>query len=146
MTGLVRFHNWKFLIIVSTIINFSLWGCSDKKINSCNAIQQINSELNEVINNSFNSENIADIAPVADRFSQAQEKLSSNLITDETLSSYSQQLGDIYRQYSETTKQYLSAYKDKDREAIIKSRETLTQLFEQQTQTIEKINSYCLDN
>ena len=121
-----------------------LWGCNSKKISSCTAIQELNTELTENVSQYINSENLQEIKIVADGFTQVQEKLS-NLIKDETLSEFTQELGDIYRQYSEVTNQYLVAYEKRDRDKIIESKEKLKQLFQEQTQIIEQINSYCVN-
>ena len=121
-----------------------LWGCTSKKISSCTAIQELNTELTENVSQYLNSENLQEIKIVADAFTQVQEKLS-NLIKDETLSEFTQELGDIYRQYSEVTNQYLVAYEKRDRDKIIESKEKLKQLFQEQTQIIKQINSYCVN-
>ena len=138
-------HHFKLLTIVTIAVTFTLSGCGNKKITSCNLTQEIYTELTNNVNQYINSENPQDVAKVGDVFIQAQEKLSANGIKDENLSPLTQKLGEIYRQYNQVTNQYLSAYEARDREEIIQSKQQLNQLFQEQKEVIQEINSYCVN-
>lgn len=135
-------RNIRILIIV-TIINITLWGCANRKINSCNLIQETASQLNNSIIIYLDSEDINNIREVADKFKEAQKQILSSNISDESLLNSAQILADIYKKYSEITNNYISAYQDRDTKKIIKYKEEIAQLFSQQKNIIQEINTYC---
>ena len=145
MKSLVFLPHLKILTIVTIMINSMLWGCSSKKVSGCNTIQGVNLELTESVNPYLNSENPQEIKIVIDRFSEAEQSLSAKAVKDETLAPLTAKLASIYQQYSQVTSQYLVAYEQRNRDQIIQSKNQLNQLFEQQTQTLQQINDYCLN-
>ena len=132
------------LLIIVTIVNIILWGCANRKINSCNLLQETTSQLNNSVVAYLDSEDINNIREVADRFKEAQEQILSSDITDESLLNSAKILANIYKKYSEITNNYISAYQERDTEKIIKYKEEIAQLFNQQENIIQEINNYCL--
>ena len=132
------------LLIIVTIVNIILWGCANRKINSCNLIKETTSQLNSSVVAYLDSEDINNIREVADKFKGAQEQILSSDITDESLLNSAKILANIYNKYSEITNNYILAYQERDTEKIIKYQEEIAQLFNKQENIIQQINNYCL--
>ncbi len=133
------------LLIIVTIFNFTLFGCGDNKIGSCKLIQEVTTELNQTVVLYLDSEDTIEIQQVADKFKQAEEQILSANIKDENLANLSDQLANIYNQYSIVTSNYIVAYQQRNREKVIQYKEQINQLSLKQNNIIQQINNYCLN-
>lgn len=131
-----------FLLIV-TILNITLWGCTNGKMSSCNLLKEITTELQATATSYQNSEDINDIKQVANKFKEAEEKILTAKIKDQNLRESSQKLANIYAQYSQVTIDYISAYQKKDGVTMNQYQQKMKQLFEEQNTIIQQINDYC---
>jgi hypothetical protein len=132
-----------FLCLIVTMLNITLWGCSNSKMSSCNLLKEVTTELQETAINYWDSEDINEIQQVANKFKEAEEKILASKIRDENLLESSQKLANIYAQYSQITSTYISAYQNKEGEKMNKYQKEINQLFKNQATIIQDINGYC---
>jgi cell division protein FtsB len=139
----IPFLNQNLLLVVVTILNISLWGCTIGKMGTCNLLKEINIELQETATNYQNSDNIDEIKQVANKFKEAEEKILAAKVKDQNLLESSQKLANIYAQYSQVTIDYISAYQKKDGVTMNQYQQKMNQLFAEQNIVIQQINDYC---
>lgn len=128
-------------------INFLLlflliMGCSDNKVSSCRQLISFTLPLEEKINN-LNDSNLETITNTAQSFQETSQAIINHGFEDSNLQNNALQLSLIYREYANTTIDFVNAYKIKDQEKAILSRQKLTELFTKQRQIVDTINSYC---
>jgi mevalonate kinase len=137
--------NIKNLIIFLQIIvlNFILLGCLNTKVKNCQQIIKITVEVEKKVQENFNSQNPDNILKVADSFENASQQILSQKIADQHLANYSNNLGKIYHNYGEVTRNFIVAFKNKDQEKAIFYQDEVKKLFTQQQELVQQINNYC---
>lgn len=136
--------NQKIIIFLQIIIlHFTLLGCINSKAKSCQQIINITTEIEKNANNNLTNQNLNNILKVADGFDDAGQKVLQIKIKDKTLAEYSKNLGQIYLDYGEVTRNFVEAFKNKDQEKAILYQAEISSLFTKQQKLVSEINDYC---
>lgn len=118
-------------------------GCLNSKLKSCRQIIAITQEVEENAKENLASQNINNILQVADSFELASQKVLKEKIKDAELAKYTQNLGNIYQDYAIITRNFITAFQQKDQEKAIFYKEEVNRLFTQQQKLVNQINDYC---
>jgi hypothetical protein len=124
-------------------LNLTLAGCLNSKLKSCRQIIAITQEVEENAKENLASQNINNILQVADSFESASQKVLKEKIKDVELAKYTQNLGNIYQDYAIITRNFITAFQQKDQEKAIFYKEEVNRLFTQQQKLVNQINNYC---
>lgn len=134
------------LLFLILIINGSLLGCFNSKKAECNKIIEISSQLAEVTQSNLAIEDTNKILEIADKFDRTAEEILEQKIKDQQLEEYSKNLSIIYQKYSEFTRNFITAFENKDTENGILFKEKLINLAQEQENLVKNINNYCQKN
>lgn len=126
------------------LLSVLLIACADSKTSDCRQLFDFTSTLEESINN-FDNHNIEAIIDTANTFELTSQGMVNYNFEDHSLQNNATQLAQIYQEYADSTRDFIDAYKIKDQEKAIFSRQKLTDLFIQQRQIVERINDYCYE-
>lgn len=131
------------LLLLILAINGGLLGCFNSKKTECNKIIEISNQLAEVTQSNLNIEDTNKVLEIADKFDRTAQEIFDKKIKDQQLAEYSKNLGIIYQKYGEFTRNFITAFENKNTENAILSKEQLINLSQEQENLVNNINSYC---
>lgn len=152
-TFIIRFHEVEImgnfqknnysLLLIFLLISYLLTGCfNDKKI-KCREITTIAVQLDNETKSNLTNQNPKNVLAVADAFDNSAKRIKTIKIKDQQLNKYNEELGNIYQEYAEATRNFIKAFQDKDLDEALNQKEKVTNLFQQQQQVVNNINNYC---
>ncbi|MGI0481450.1 hypothetical protein ACN4EE_11735 [Geminocystis sp. CENA526] len=134
------------LLLVTISLNWILLGCFNSKINQCNKIINISTELAQITEPNLEIDEPNQILEIANSFDDSAQAILNQKISDEQLSLYSQDLANIYQNYAQLTRNFVTAFQNKDTENAIFYKEELFNLSQNQKNLVNTINTYCQEN
>lgn len=143
---MIQYKKYFKLLLLIIIINFSLSGCFKTKVNECRKIINISTQLAEVTQTNLAVENIDKILEIADTFDESAKKILDKKNKDQQLAEYSQKLATIYQKYAQITRNFVTAFQNKDTENAIMYKQEVINLAQEQEDLVNNINNYCQQN
>ncbi len=137
--------NLRNLIIFLKILclNLTLAGCLNGKLKSCRQIITITGEVEKNAKENLSSQNIKNILQVADSFELASQQILAEEIKDQELAEYTKNISNIYQEYANVTRNFITAFQQKDKDKAIFYKEEVSRLFTKQQKLVTQINNYC---
>lgn len=130
-------------LIVIIIINFGLSGCFNSKINECRKIIDISTQLAEVTQTNLATEDTNKILEIAEDFDNSAQQILDKKNQDSQLAEYNNKLAIIYQSYAQLTRNFITAFQNKDTENAIIYKQEIINLAQEQEDLVNNINSYC---
>ena len=125
------------------ILNLIITGCLNTKAKNCQQIIKVTAQVETNAKENLASQNLDNILQVADSFEIASQNILQQKIKDKQLAELSKNLGKIYQEYALVTRNFITAFKNKDQEQAIFYKDEVKRLFSQQQTLVNQINDYC---
>lgn len=143
---MIKHKKYFQLLLLIISINVSLLGCFKTKVNECRKIINISTQLAEVTQTNLAIEDINKILEIADIFDDSAQKILDKKNQDQQLAQYSQKLAIIYQKYAQITRNFVTAFQNKDTENAIIYKQEVINLAREQEDLVHNINNYCQQN
>lgn len=131
------------LLLIFLVVTSLLSACGNDKSIKCREIITIAVKLDKETKNKLTDQNPNNVLKVADIFDNSAKEIKNIKIKDEQLNKYNQELGAIYQNYAQSTRNFVKAFEEKDLDKALFEKEQISQLFQRQQTLVNDINNYC---
>ena len=132
-----------YLVSLATGIALFTLGCSETKVAQCKKIIVVTKRMEEVSKNNRQTHDLDKILQVVDNFEKSAAELEQMDIADKKLSNYKTELVKIYQGNSEATRQFVSAFQEKDITQVSLAQKQVQIIGKKEQQLVGEINQYC---
>ena len=98
--------------------------------------------MEEISEKSRQTQNLDEVLKVADAFENSAESLKKLNLDDKKLAEYKVKLAEIYRGNAQSTRQFVSAFNNRDIPGVTLAKQEVQILGQQEQQLVGKINQY----
>lgn len=134
------------IIFLSTAMGLLTTSCADTRYSQCKQIIQISIQVKEEIEElcqDCQSENSQEALQVADVMESSAAQMASIEIDYEELQGYQGGFVELYRGWSQATRDFVEALNQKDIKAAQSAKEKLQQFGSKEKEIVDGINNYC---
>ena len=145
----MHFPRWYFVLLpLTATLSLLTVSCSESKVSQCNKIikvaNQAVTEAKSITNGGQASDSQA-MLKAADAMEKASKDMEAIKVNDQKLQDYQTRFVTMYRDTSKATRDFVAAFKKKDRSAAEAALTNLQKATTPEKQLVEGINVYCTD-
>ena len=145
----MHFPRWYFVLLpLTATLSLLTVSCSESKVSQCNKIikvaNQAVTEAKSITNGGQASDSKA-MLKAADAMEKASKDMEAIKVNDQKLQDYQTRFVTMYRDTSKATRDFVAAFKKKDRSAAETALTNLQKATTPEKQLVEGINVYCTD-
>lgn|ERR687886_105082 len=145
----MHFPRWYFVLLpLTATLSLLTVSCSESKVSQCNKIikvaNQAVTEAKSITNGGQASDSKA-MLKAADAMEKASKDMEAIKVNDQKLQDYQTRFVTMYRDTSKATRDFVAAFKKKDRSAAEAALTNLQKATTPEKQLVEGINVYCTD-
>jgi hypothetical protein len=128
---------------VLVVISLLLSSCSQEKVDQCRDIIAATKKMEEISQQSRQTQDLQEVLKVADAFETSAESLKKLQLSDKKLAEYQAELAEIYSGNGKATHQFVSAFEKRDIPGVTLAKQEVQILGEKEQALVAKINQYC---